>query len=117
MTNGPDRRHTNSEAPRRRREKQQPLAQPHDARPDHLSERFAQALGALIDASLRLPVCDRAAKLSAGLDRLSNATDKSAACEASRALLTASEQALEEDPWFRFHQAATAAAATLCEAA
>ena len=118
MTNGPDRRHTDSEAARRRRQQQQQSwEQSHIAGPDHISEGFAQALGALIDASLRLPICDRGAKLSAGLTRLANASDKPAACEAARALLTASEGALEEDPWFRFHRAASEAVAALCPAA
>jgi hypothetical protein len=88
----------------------------HTAGPTHISESFAQALGALIDASHHLPVCDRAAKLDAALTRLANAEDKPAACEAARALAAASQLALEDDPWFRFHRAANEAVATLCAA-
>jgi hypothetical protein len=118
MNNGRDRRHTDTEAARRRRQElQQRWEQAHAAGPDHISEGFAQALGALIDASGRLPVGDLSARLNAALTRLADAADKPAACAAARALLRASELALEEDPWFRFHGAATKAVATLCEAA
>ena len=118
MTNGQDRRHTDTEAARRRRhELQQRWEQSHTAGLEHISDGFAQALGALIHASARLPICDRSATLHAGVTRLANAADKPAACAAARALATAAEQALEEDPWFRFHHAATEAVATLCEAA
>ena len=118
MTNGRDRRRTDTEAARRRRHAlQQRWEQSHAAGPDHISEGFAQALGALIYASGLLPVCDRSAKLNAAITRVANAADKPAACAAARALLAASELALEQDPWFRFHQTATEVAATLCEAA
>ena len=118
MTNGRDRRRTDTQAARhRRQELQQRWEQSHTARPDHISEGFAHALGALIYASGRLPICDRSAKLNAAVTRLANAADKPAACAAARALHLASARALEEDPWFRFHHAATEAVATLCEAA
>jgi len=55
--------------------------------------------------------------VDAAVTRLADAADKTAACVAARALLAVSKQALEEDPWFRFHRAATEAVATLCEAA
>jgi hypothetical protein len=61
-------------------------------------------------------VCDRAAKLHAALNRLANTSDKVAAREAAHALLAASELALEDDPWFRFHRSAMEAVATLSEA-
>jgi hypothetical protein len=118
MNNGWERRHTDSDAARRRRhEQQRSWEQVHTTRPDHLSENFAQALGALVDTSFRLPICDRGAKLEAALSRLVNAPDRPAACDAARALLAASELALEEDPWFRFYRAASHAVTTICEAA
>ena len=118
MTNGSDRRHTDSEAARRRRqEQQQSWEQAHTADPDHFSESFARALGALLGASRRLPDCHRAAKLFAALSRLANAGNRPAARDAARALVAESELALEEDPWFRFYRAAAEAQATLCEAA
>jgi len=118
MINGRDRRHTDSEASRRRRlEQQQAWEQAQALGPDHISEGFAQALGKIIYASGRLPVCHRSAKVDAAVTRLADAADKTAACVAARALLAVSTQALEEDPWFRFHRAATEAVATLCEAA
>jgi hypothetical protein len=117
MINGQERRHTDSEAARRRRLEQQQAWEQGHASADHISEGFAQALGALIIAAHRLPVCDRAAKLYAALNRLANAADKAAAWDAALALLAASELALEEDPWFRFHRSATEAVATLSEAA
>src|SRR5829696_7641665 len=106
MTNGQDRRRTDTQAAQRRRhELQQQWEQSHASR-DHLPEGFAQTLGALVDGSRHLPVCDRSAKLVAGLTRLANAADTPAAYAAARALLVASELALAEDPWFRFHRAA-----------
>ena len=118
MSNGREGHHTDSEAaPRRRFAQQQSWEETRPAAPDHLFEGFAQALGALIIAAHRLPVCDRAAKLYAALNRLANAGDKAAAWDAARALVAASELALEEDPWFRFHRNATEAAATIAEAA
>jgi hypothetical protein len=119
MTNGRDRRRSDTEAAhRRRQELQQRWEQSHTTGPDdHITERFALALGGLIDASGRLPVCARSAKLNAAISRLTNAPNKPAACAAARALLGESELALEADPWFRFHRAATEAVATLCEAA
>ena len=119
MSNERERRRTDSESARHRRDEQQhsweQAAHAHGF--DHISESFAQALGALIDASRRLPVCDRAAKLHTALARLWNAYDKAAACDAAHELLEESLQALEEDPWFRFHRAAAEAEATLCKAA
>ena len=118
MTNWRDRRRTDTEAARyRRQEQQQRWEQSHAGGPDHISEGFAQALGKIIYASGRLPGCHRSAKVDAAVTRLADAADKTAACVAARALLAVSKQALEEDPWFRFHRAATEAVATLCEAA
>src|SRR5215204_3865890 len=109
MTNGQDRRRTDTQAARRRRhELQQGWEQSH-ASHGHLSERFAQTLGALVDISRRLPLCDRSAKLIAALTRLAEAADKPAAYAAARALLAASELALAEDPWFRFYRTANEA--------
>lgn len=120
MTDGADRRHTDSEAARRRRREQQQeweQSNPATRGPDFISEAFAQALGALIDASRALPVCDRSARLHAAIARLVDAGDKAAACTAARALRAASELALEEDAWFRFHRAAAEAVTALCPAA
>ena len=115
MTNGQDRRHTDTEAARRRQEElQHRWDASHAAGPDHITDAFAQALGALIDAACGLPICDRAAKLHAALTQLSHAADRAAACAAARALFTASEQALDHDPWLRFHHAAGDALATVC---
>lgn len=83
--------------------------QPQDAAPsaqDHVSEAFASAFGAVLDAAARLPVCDRAAKLHASLHRITEAADAAHAREAVRALVRASELALQDDPWTRFHVAA-----------
>ena len=118
MTNGRDRRSTNSEAARhRQQELRQQWEQSHAAESDHVSDGFARALGGLIYASVSLPVCDRSAELNAAVARLAGAVDKPAACVAARAVLAASKLVLEQNPWFRFHQAATEAVATLCEAA
>ena len=95
--------------------RQQPSGEPRSA--DHISEAFAQALGALIDASGRLPVCDRSAKLFAALTQLAEAGDAATACAAARRLVLASSLALDEDPWVRFHRAASQANATLCPVA
>jgi hypothetical protein len=118
MSDERERRHTDSEAARRRRREQQAQWETlHRIGADHISEAFAQTLGALIAASGALPLCDRSAKLNAAVTRLAHAADKPQACAAARALLTAAELALHEDPWVRFHAAATEAVATLCEAA
>lgn len=79
----------------------------------HLTEEFASALGAAIDAAARLPVCDRAAKLHAGLHRVAEAVDIAQAQAGARSLVEASQQALLEDPWMRFHDAAVRLAASL----
>ena len=118
MNNGPDRRRTDTDAARQRRnEQQQSWEESHPQDSDHISERFAQALGALIDASRRLPVCNRSATLHAALTGFCNADNRAAARAAARRLLDESELALEEDPWFRFHRAASEAEATLGRAA
>jgi hypothetical protein len=80
---------------------------------DHVSEAFASALGALLDAAARLPVCDRAAKLHASLHRITEAADTAQVREAVRALMRASELALQDDPWTRFHAAAMRMAAAV----
>lgn len=117
MTNGPERRRTDTAAARRRRrELQQSFEQSHTARLAPRQESVARVLVALTDASSRLPVCDRAAKLHAALARLRSAGDTLTVSAAARSLLVESELALEDDPWLRFHRAATEAAATLAEA-
>src|SRR5690349_6520599 len=116
MTDGQDRRRTDSEAARaRRREQQRQWEAAHAATrgPEHISEAFARVLGAVLHAARGLPVCDRAAKLQAAITRLVNAPDTATACSAAHALLHASELALREDPWFRFYLAATEAVAVV----
>ena len=80
---------------------------------DHVSEAFASAVGALLEAAARLPVCDRAAKLHAAVHRITEAADAAQAREAVRALVRASELALQDDPWTRFHVAAMHIAAVV----
>ncbi len=79
----------------------------------HITEEFANALGALLDAAARLPVCDRAAKLHAGLHRIVDAADAAQAEAGARSLVDASQRALRDDPWMRFHEAALHLAASL----
>jgi len=118
MTNGPDRRRTDTDAARRRRRQLQHCWEASHSLPvEHPSEQFAQALGALVESAHRLPVCDRSARLHAAVNRLADASDRTTACVAARAVVTASKLALDNDPWFRFHRAAADAVATLCEAA
>lgn len=115
MNDEPDRRRSDTEAARRRRQAQQHSWERWQATgSDHLSEGFAEALEALIETSGRLPVCDRSAKLFAALTKLAGAADQAAACAAARRLVSASSLALAEDPWDRFHRAAMQAEATLC---
>jgi len=112
------RRHAHWDAIRaRRRRQQRQWEKRSDTSPvlDHIGDDFAQILGALIDAAARLPECARSAVLHAALARLAEANDRNAACEAVRALLKASRQALMDDPWFRFHLAGRAAEALVCD--
>jgi hypothetical protein len=62
-----------------------------------------------------LPLCDRSAKLQAGITRLADAADRHQACVAARALLSASEVALSDNPWWRVHRAAFAVITTVCD--
>jgi hypothetical protein len=73
---------------------------------DHLSETFASALGALVDAAWRLPAGEQSAGLHQALKRIGEAADHDAAHAAALALVSEAEQALGDDPWVRFHKAA-----------
>src|SRR4051812_25487885 len=72
----------------------------------HISETFASALGALVDAAWRLPAGERSPKLQEAMKRIGEATDHNAAHAAALTLISEAEQALGDHPWVRFHTAA-----------
>jgi hypothetical protein len=105
-----ERRRRNPDTARARRVAQQQQWEHH--RPaqttgsdSHITDAFAAALGAVVEAGTRLPDCDRAARLHAGLKRISETDNRAQARQAVGALLQTSEEAIAEDPWMRFHLA------------
>jgi len=108
-----DSRASNRVRPVQQREQREQSQDATFAAQDHVTERFAAALGALIQAAAALPVCDRAAKLHAIMMRISDAPDSMHARDSVAALVDASELAVSEDPWRRFHLAALHVAAAV----
>jgi hypothetical protein len=61
----------------------------------------------VLQAALRLPVCDRAAKLHALIARVMNAIETgSPVGPVAEALASAATEALADDPWVQFESAA-----------
>jgi hypothetical protein len=73
---------------------------------EYVDESFATALGAVVDAALRLPRNDKATALQARLARITETSSRDDARQAARALVEATHDALREDPWVRVHLAA-----------
>jgi hypothetical protein len=88
------------------------LAAPHSEH-RHVTETFAVALGALLQAAAVLPTSVRATQLQARLARISAAANSAHARESVRALIEASELTVRQDPWMRFHLAALHLAAVM----
>lgn len=62
-------------------------------------------LRAVLEASRRLPLCDRAAKLHALVVRVVETIDSPTPLPAIDTLASAALEALADDPWFQFNAA------------